>query len=206
MTVKRGALLTTREIVIYALLGSLMFCSKLLMEWAPNVHFLGMFTIVYTLVYRRRALFPIYVFVFLIFAYSGFSLWSVPYLYLWTILWGVTMLLPKNMKPGIAIPVYAVVCSLHGLLYGTLYAPFQAIAFHYSLQATFAWIAAGLPYDAVHALGNLCAGLLIVPVATLLLRLEKKPLPRWAIKKKATPSGDGSQSEPDQSSADQDDT
>ena len=37
------------EIVIFAMLGTLMFCSKIIMEAIPNVHLLGMFTIVYTL-------------------------------------------------------------------------------------------------------------------------------------------------------------
>jgi hypothetical protein len=34
-------------------------------------------------------------------------------------------------------------------------------------------IAAGLPFDALHAVGNLAAGLLIVPLRDLLIRLEK---------------------------------
>ena len=39
---KRG--LTVREIVLFPMLGALMFCSKLLMEWAPNVHLIAMFS------------------------------------------------------------------------------------------------------------------------------------------------------------------
>jgi len=166
--------LTPRELVTFAMLGTLMLLGKLLMEWAPNVHFLGMFTMVYTLVYRRRALLPIYVFSFLEGLYAGFSLWWVPSLYLWTVLWGATMLLPREMPRRIAVPVYMTVCALHGLLYGTLYAPFQALAFHLGWKGTLAWIVSGLPFDAVHALGNLGTGTLIVPLTELLRRLERQ--------------------------------
>lgn len=154
------------------MLGTVMFLSKLFMEWAPNVHFLGMLTMTYTLVYRRRALIPIYVYVLLNGVYAGFNIWWVPYLYLWTVLWGITMLLPRNMPGKIAVPVYAAVCGLHGLAFGTLYAPAQALFFGYSFRQMLAWIATGLPWDVVHAAGNLAAGMLIVPLRDLLIKLE----------------------------------
>lgn len=157
---------------VFAMLGTIMFLSKLLMEWAPNIHFLGMFTMTYTLVYRKKALIPIYIYVMLNGVYAGFNVWWVPYLYIWTVLWGVTMLLPGNMPKKVAVPVYSVVCGLHGLLFGTLYAPAQALFFGLSFKATIAWIVAGLPWDAIHGLGNLAASLLIVPLTTLLRKLE----------------------------------
>ncbi|MBQ4613031.1 MAG: hypothetical protein IJB26_05775 [Clostridia bacterium] len=153
------------------MLGALMFCSKILMEFLPNIHLLGMFTMVFTLVFRQKALIPIYVYVLMNGLYAGFNLWWVPYLYIWTILWGVTMLLPKAMPTKIACVVYPVVCCLHGLLYGTLYAPAQALMFGLDLRQTIAWIIAGLPWDAVHGVGNLVAGLLILPLTALLRKL-----------------------------------
>jgi energy-coupling factor transport system substrate-specific component len=36
-----------------------------------------------------------------------------------------------------------------------------------------AWIVAGLPWDCIHGTNNLIAGILIVPLATLLGKLEK---------------------------------
>lgn len=162
-----------RDMCVFAMLGTVMFLSKLLMEWAPNIHFLGMLTMTYTLVYRRRALIPIYVNVLLTGVYAGFNVWWIPHLYLWTVLWGVTMLLPRNMPKRVAIPVYMLVCALHGLAYGMLYAPAQALFFGYSFKQMLLWIATGLPWDAVHGLGNLAAGTLIVPMRDLLWRLEK---------------------------------
>ena len=52
--------LTIRETAIFAMLGSVMYASKMVMEILPNVHLLGVFTIAYTIVYRKKALYPIY--------------------------------------------------------------------------------------------------------------------------------------------------
>ena len=161
-------------IVIGAMLGSLMFLSKLVMEALPNIHLLSMFIIVFTLVYRQYALIPIYVFAMLTGLYGGFNLWWVPYLYIWTILWAIVMILPKRMKPKFAIPIYIAVAALHGLLYGTLYAPFQALAFKMDFKMTVAWIIAGLPFDITHMIGNIVTGCLIYPLYKLLLKLDAK--------------------------------
>lgn len=154
-----------------------MFCSKIIMEWIPNVHLLGMFTMVYTLVYRKKALIPIYVYVMLNGVFAGFSPWWIPYLYIWTILWGITMLLPKKMPVKIAAVVYPIICALHGFLFGTLYAPAQAIMFGLNFQQMIAWIISGLPWDAIQGIGNFFAGFLIVPLARLIRRFENGSVP-----------------------------
>jgi len=170
---KKSKALTTKEIVVFALLGTIMFCSKIILEFLPNIHLLGMFTMVYTLVFRKKALFPIYVYVFINGLYAGFATWWIPYLYIWTVLWAVTMLLPKNMPKKIAIVVYPLVCGLHGLLFGTLYAPAQALLFGLDFKGMISWIIAGLPWDAVHAAGNIVTGFLIIPLSELLRKLFK---------------------------------
>lgn len=156
------------------MLGTLMFCSKIIMEVLPNIHLLGMLTMVYTIVFRKKALLPIYVYVMINGLFAGFAVWWVPYLYIWTILWGVTMLLPRNMPKKIAVIVYPVICGLHGLAFGTLYAPVQALLFGFNFEQTIAWIAAGFPWDVIHCIGNVVAGLLIVPFSELLKKLLHK--------------------------------
>lgn len=161
------------EITLFSILGAVMFVSKLIMEILPNIHLLGMFIITFTLVFRVKALIPIYIFVFLEGIFSGFNVWWIPYLYIWTVLWGVTMLLPKSMPKKISVPIYAVICALHGFLYGTLYAPFQAIFFGLDFKGTVAWIVAGLPFDAIHGVSNFFIGFLIVPLSLILKRTIK---------------------------------
>lgn len=162
-----------RDIALFAMFGSMMFTSKLMLAFLPNVHMLGMFTMLLTVVYRRRALIPIYVYVMLDGLFAGFNVWWIPYLYLWTLLWGVTMLLPRRMSETAATIVYPIVCSLHGLAYGALYAPAQAVMYGLSLGQTMTWIAAGFSFDIIHAIGNFAFGLFVLPLSKLLLRLDR---------------------------------
>ena len=167
-------IVTIREMAIFAMLGTLMFCSKIIMEPFPNIHLLGMFTMLFTVVFRTKALLPIYVYVFINGIYAGFAMWWVPYLYVWTVLWAVTMLLPKRMPQWLASIVYPAICCLHGLSFGTLYAPTQALFFGFNFEQTVAWIIAGFPFDITHAIGNLFSGLLILPLAKLLKKIYEK--------------------------------
>lgn len=165
--------LKVKEIAVFGMLGAMMYASKVIMEVAPNIHLIGTFIIAETVVYRKKALYPIYVFVFLTGLLSGFATWWIPYLYIWAVLWGAAMLLPQNLSKKARPAIYMLLCGLHGLLYGTLYAPAQAILFGLDFKGMIAWIVAGLPYDAIHAAGNLAAGLLICPLISILKRAEK---------------------------------
>lgn len=165
-----------RETVVFAMLASLMFVSKVAMEALPNIHLVGVLTIVYTIVYRYKALIPIYVYVILNGVIAGFNLWWMPYLYVWTLLWGAVMLLPRNTPKGLKIVIYPLLCMTHGMLFGTLYAPAQAIMFGLSFREMLAWIYAGLGFDIVHAISNLALGLLIYPLSELLSKLSRKYL------------------------------
>lgn len=165
--------LTIREMCIFAILATIMYCSKVIMEIAPNIHLLGMFTMTFTIVYRKKALIPIYLYVFINGFFAGFATWWVPYLYVWTVLWAVTMLLPKRMPDKIAAFVYPFLCCIHGLSFGVLYAPAQALLFGLDFRGMIAWIAAGSVFDIVHAVGNLVAGILVLPVSKILRNIDK---------------------------------
>lgn len=155
------------------MLGALMYASKIVMELLPNIHLLGTFIIAITVVYRKKALYPIYIYVLLNGLFAGFATWWIPYLYIWTILWAAVMLLPVNMPEKIRPIVYMTVCGLHGLLFGLLYAPAQALIYGLNFDATITWIVAGLPYDLIHGASNFCCGLLICPIISILKQSEK---------------------------------
>lgn len=167
---------TTRELVVFAMLGSVMYASKLIMEFAPNIHLIGVFTIAFTVVYRKKALYPLYIYVLMTGILNGFAAWWIPYLYLWTVLWGAVMLLPASM-PGklkkLQPLVYMLICAAHGFLYGTLYAPAQALLYGLSFQKMIAWIIAGLPFDCIHGISNFFCGILIVPIISTLRLAER---------------------------------
>lgn len=161
------------DIIVFTMLGVIMFLSKLLMESLPNFHLLGMLITAYTVVYRKDALKPIYIFVLISGLFYGFASWWLPYLYVWTVLWAMVMLLPKNMKPEVAVPVYMIVSGLHGLLYGTLYAPVYGLSLGLDFKGMVAWIIAGFSFDVMHCVGNVVLGVLILPVVNALKKFHK---------------------------------
>ncbi len=152
-----------KYLVFFAIMGTLIFVLKFIMMPLPNIHPVGVLIVSLTVVFRAKALIPIYIYILLDGIFFG-GLWWIPYLYIWAVLWLFAMLLPKNMPKGIAMPVYMVVCGLHGLLFGVLYAPYQALLFGLNFEATVTWIAMGIPFDITHAIANFVMGSLILPL------------------------------------------
>ncbi|HOD02592.1 MAG TPA: hypothetical protein PKN28_04630 [Clostridiales bacterium] len=172
--------LTVYEITVFAMFASLMLASKKLMESIPNIHLVGMFIILLTNKYGKKALIPIYIYIFLDGLISGFAMWWVPYLYIWAVLWGAVLLLPKQMTRKKTMIVYPLINGLFGLSFGVLYAPAQAIMFNFSFKQTVAWVIAGLPFDAVHAAGNFALAFLVLPLSDALEKIEKLTVGRKA--------------------------
>lgn len=169
------AKLSVRELVIFAVLGAIMFLTTFALQALPNIHLLAMFIAAFTLTYRTRALIPLYVFILLQGVFYGFALWWLPYLYVWLPLWGAIMLASRLPLPRkVQVPLYMVLCGLHGLSFGALYAPGQALLFGLSFRGMLAWIAAGLPMDLLHGIGDFASALLVIPLHELLRRLEKQ--------------------------------
>lgn len=161
------------EIALFAMLGALMFASKLIMELLPNIHLLALLITVFTVVFRAKALIPLYVYVFINGLYAGFNAWWAPYLYVWTVLWAIIMILPKKMPTAVAYIVYSTVCCLHGLLFGIIYAPAQAILFGLNFEQTLAWIGAGLMFDIIHGISNFAVGFLTLPLVKVMQKALK---------------------------------
>ncbi len=165
--------LNVKDIAIFGMLGAVMYASDILMELFPNIHLVGVFIVAITVVYRKKALCPIYIYVFISGIFGGFATWWIPYLYVWTVLWAMVMLLPKKIPEKVKPIVYMFICGLHGLLFGIIYAPAQAILFGLDFEGMKAWILSGLPFDAIHAVSNFFFGILIYPITRILQRAEK---------------------------------
>ena len=165
--------LTVKETAIFAMLGAVMYASKIIMDMAPNIHLIGVFIIAVTVVYRKKALYPIYIFVLITGLLNGFSAWWVPYTYIWTVLWGATMLLPKKLPKKAQPLIYMILCAFHGFGYGLLYAPAQAIMFGLSFKGMITWIITGLPFDMIHGVSNFFCGILVMPIIRTLRLAER---------------------------------
>ena len=161
------------ELIVLSMLGALLFCGKILLEFIGNVEIVSALIMVYTLVYRVRALIPIYVYVFLLGIYYGFApMWWPFHLYIWLVLWGITLLLPRLKSEILQTIIYIAVAALFGLAYGALTAPVAASAFGYTVSQWPLYIAAGLYFDLIHAAGNAAFGILVLPLAKALGRLR----------------------------------
>ncbi len=171
---KKSNRLKLFELILCTLFGSLMVCSKEIMAIFPNVHLLGLFIMLATVLFRFKALISIYIFVFLDGFIWGFSTWWIPYLYIWTVLWGITMLIPKRLPTWAKAALYPTICALHGFGYGILYAPSQAFFFGLDFDGMVAWIITGFPYDIIHGISNFCVGFLILPLSILMEKALKK--------------------------------
>ena len=163
----------TRRMVVFALLGALAFLGDIVFEGLPNVHPVAVLIAAYTVVYGWYALIPLYVYIFLIGFSWGFGAFWLPYLYVWLPLFLLIHIIPRCFPTALRTVLYTVICTLHGLFFGILWAPAQALMFGFTVKQTLAWIAAGLTFDIIHAVGNACASLLVLPIAHILRTLEK---------------------------------
>ncbi len=159
------------EIALYSMLGTMTFSAQVAMEVFPNIHLTGMFVILFSAVFGRKALIPIYVYVLLVGVRWGFSLSWIPYLYIWLPLWGGTVLARRVKHKSLRVALYCTIGCLHGLSFGILYAPAQAFLFGLNAKQTLAWIGAGFVWDVVHGIGNLVFCTLVEPLSVVLGRL-----------------------------------
>lgn len=167
--------LKLKDVAVLSLMGALMFAGDVLLEMLPNIHLVGIFITVTTVVYRKWALLSIYVYVLLQGLLSGFDLWWIPYIYIWDFLWLFIMLIPKRLPDNIKNILYVVVCALHGYLFGILYAPSQVLLFFDGdFSRMIPWLIKGIPADITHGTSNLILGTLFILPAVKILKLTNK--------------------------------
>lgn len=165
MTSKR---ITTRELVLYALLGAVMFALKMAMAALPNIEPVSLLVILYTLTFGRWALWPIYVYVLLEILTWGVNFWTVNYLYVWAILFLLTCLFRKMSAPlG-----WAVVAGGFGLCFGLLCVPVYWVSGGWAFAVS--WWISGIPYDILHCVGNFFMVLLLYKPGYRVLQLLKQ--------------------------------
>lgn len=163
-----------RALVIYAMWGALMFGSTFFLKGLPNIHLLALFIIVTTRVYRFGALIPLYVYVFLEGVVQGFHPWWIPYLYVWTALWAVTMLLPRKLPDRVAVVCYVALGLLHGLFFEVLWVPFYVTFEGLTFRLALVRLLYGVGFSITHGVGNAVSCVLCLPLIRLVERLEKQ--------------------------------
>ena len=160
----------TFEIVLLGMLGAIAFVCQVSLIFLPNIEVVSILFIVYTRTFGKKALFPIYVFVLLEGIFWGFGSWWIMYLFIWTILWGISMIFHRN-DSSIA---WAVINGAYGLCFGALCSITQGILF--GIGSGFAYFISGIPFDIVHCIGNFFTALFLYKPLTILLSKVRKML------------------------------
>ena len=139
----------TRELVLLALLGALLWVSKMALAMLPNIEPVSLLLIVYTVVLGWKALIPLYVYVVMELLIWGIGFWSICYTYVWLVLVVLAMFFRRMDSPlG-----WAVLSGAFGL----------------------SWWVSGIPFDLLHCAGNFAAALVLYrPCTRVLTRLMRE--------------------------------
>lgn len=171
--------LTARDVTVLGLATALVFSLQIAMAGLPNIEPVSLLILLYTLYFRKKTLLVIYAFALLEGVWHGFHLWWVMYLYVWTILWAVVMLLSRKGRRHGAF-FWAVVSGLFGLSFGFFCSfPYAATG---GLKMAWSWWLAGLSFDVLHGAGNFVLALVLfhpLDRAMSALRLGEQMPPRY---------------------------
>ncbi len=160
-----------KDIALIGIMSAILVAVQVALGFLPNIELVSLLIIVYTLVFGRKALYIIYVFVAIEGMIYGVGLWWINYLYIWTILFVIVMLLRKQHYTYI----WAIVSGFYGLLFGALCAIPNIFISGFGSAVSY-WIA-GIPYDILHAAGNFVVCLLLFrPLYYVLDGIYKKTM------------------------------
>jgi len=155
--------LTVREMVLFAVLGSMTFAAKYVMSFLPNIEPSSLMVMLFAVVFGKKWVYPTYLYVALEILFYGINLWTINYLYIWAVLALVALLL-KDMQHPLG---WAMVSGIFGLLFGVLCGIVDVFIGGFSYAVT-KWVS-GIPFDIAHCIGNFFIALVMfVPLRKLL--------------------------------------
>ena len=154
---------------LFGILGALTFGLKMAMSWLPNIEPVSLLVMLYAVIFGRKSLYPIYLYVVLEILFFGIQLWTINYLYIWALLALAAWLLRRTESPL----AWAMLSGSFGLLFGLLCAPVYLFTGGFGFAVS--WWISGIPYDLLHCAGNFVMTLvLFIPLRKLLTKLYSK--------------------------------
>lgn len=152
--------------VLFGVLGALTFAAKYAMSFLPNIEPVSLMVMLFVVVFGRKWVYPVYLYIAMEILFYGISLWNINYLYIWAVLALAAGCMKKMQHPlG-----WAILSGAFGLLFGALCGIVDIFigGFGYALTK---WIS-GIPFDIAHCAGNFVIALLLfVPMRRLLEKL-----------------------------------
>ena len=160
---------TAVDICIMALSGVLLYVLQVALGFMPNIEPVSLLIILFTLVFKRRIIGILAVFILLEGLTYGFGTWWFMYLYVWPILAFVTHLF-RRMESSLG---WAILSAAFGLAFG-----FMCSWVYFVIGGTgggIAYFLSGMMFDIVHCAGNFVLMLLLYKkLRGLLERLDSK--------------------------------
>lgn len=154
----------TKELVTLSLLTALLFAAQVTMAFLPNVELVSLLIILYAINYGKKVFFIIYGFVLLEGLFYGFGIWWFSYLYIWSILAAVTLLMRKQNS----VFFWSIVSGAYGLSYGFLCAIPYFVAG--GVKTGWGYWIAGIPFDIAHCVGNVVLCMVLYRPLLFILR------------------------------------
>ena len=155
--------LSVREMVLFSILAAMTFAAKYVMSFLPNIEPTSLMVMLFAVVFGKKWVYPVYLYVMLEILFYGINLWSINYLYVWAVL-AIAAGWMKDMKQPLA---WALLSGVFGLLFGVLCGIVDVFIGGFSYAVT-KWIS-GIPFDIAHCVGNFVMALILfVPMRKLL--------------------------------------
>ena len=157
------------EVVLFGILGALMFALQVVMAPLPNIEPVSLLVMLFAVTFGWKSLYCVYTFVVMEILFHGLGLWNINYLYVWAVLAFAAMALRKMEQPL----AWAMLGGVFGLCFGALCGIVDVFIGGIGYAVT-KWIS-GIPFDLMHCGGNFVITLVLwKPLRKLLRTMHKK--------------------------------
>ena len=151
------------------MLGALTFAAKYGLSFLPNFEPVSLMVMLFAVVFGKKWVYPVYLYVAMEILFYGISLWNINYLYIWAVL-AIAARLLRNMRSPLG---WALLSGAFGLLFGALCGIVDVFIGGFGYAVT-KWVS-GIPFDILHCAGNFVIALVMFqPLRKLMERLYGK--------------------------------
>ena len=140
--------LSVREMVLFGILGAMTFAAKYVMSFLPNIEPVSLMVMLFAVVFGKKWVYPVYLYIALEILFYGISLWNINYLYIWAVL-AVAARCMKGMTSSLN---WAILAGVYGLAFGALCGIVDVFIGGFGYAVT-KWVS-GIPFDIAHCAGN----------------------------------------------------
>ena len=141
--------------VLFGVMGALTFAAKVVMSGLPNIEPVSLMVMLFAVVFGKKWVYPVYLYVAMEILFYGINLWNLNYLYIWAVLAVAAYLMRRTQSPL----AWAVLSGVYGLLFGALCGIVDIFIGGIG-YATAKWVS-GIPFDIAHCAGNFAIALIL---------------------------------------------